>query len=113
MDTEATFSVIEAQLEHVPVTGELFDSYRIFHGQAPDPEHAQRFVEQRLTNHESVIFLAMRDGRGLGFMQLYPSFSSLSMHRIWILNDLFVASSARRQGIGEALLTRAAQFAEE
>jgi len=31
----------------------------------------------------------------MGFAQLYPSFSSVSMKRLWILNDLFVSSEAR------------------
>ena len=26
----------------------------------------------------------------IGFVQLYPSFSSVSMMRSWVLNDLFV-----------------------
>jgi GNAT superfamily N-acetyltransferase len=113
VDQTATYGVIKAQLQHVPVIGGLFNSYRVFHGRATDPDGARHFVEQRLANHESVIFLALSDGRGLGFTQLYPSFSSVSMQRIWIVNDLFVAPSERRQGIGEALLTRAYQFAEE
>ena len=55
-----------------------------------------RFIEQRVVNHESIIFLATNDGLALGFTQLYPSFSSVSMRRLWILNDLFVAPSARK-----------------
>src|SRR5207302_1364805 len=43
----------------------------------------------------------------LGFVQLYPSFSSAAARRIWILNDLFVAPAARRRGIGRALLQAA------
>ena len=35
------------------------------------------------------------------------------MKRLWILNDLFVAATARKQGVGEALLERARQFALE
>ncbi len=50
------------------------------------------------------------DENALGFTQLYPSFSSVSMQRIYILNDLFVSSEARGKGIGEALLNHAKQF---
>jgi len=42
---------------------------------------------------------------------LYPSFSSVSMQRTFILNDLFVISEARGQGVGEALLNEAKAFA--
>ena len=45
----------------------------------------------------------------LGFVQLYPSFSSVAARRIWILNDLYVVPGARKQGIGRALLDAAAQ----
>jgi len=61
-----------------------------------------------------VIFIALdEEGKGLGFTQLYPSFSSVSMQRVYILNDLFVSQSARGKGIGEALLQRAKEFAIE
>ena len=42
---------------------------------------------------------------------LYPSFSSVAMKRIWILNDLFVLPTARRTGVGRRLLEQAADFA--
>jgi GNAT superfamily N-acetyltransferase len=58
-----------------------------------------------------VIFLAELDGLAVGFTQLYPSFSSVSMARVWVLNDLFVAQSARRLGVGQALLQAAADHA--
>jgi GNAT superfamily N-acetyltransferase len=61
-----------------------------------------------------VIFIAYAGPREpVGFMQLYPSFSSVSLKRLWILNDLFVRSSARRGGVGRALLERARQHALE
>ncbi|MEK6226106.1 MAG: GNAT family N-acetyltransferase [Chloroflexota bacterium] len=46
-----------------------------------------------------------------GFTQLYPSFSSVSLKRLWILNDLFVRSDIRRGGVGRALLERARRHA--
>ncbi len=44
---------------------------------------------------------------------LYPSFSSVSMKRSWILNDLFVATEARASGAGRALVERAERWAAE
>jgi ribosomal protein S18 acetylase RimI-like enzyme len=55
----------------------------------------------------------IEDGNGLGFTQLYPSFSSVSMKPIWVLNDLFVAGTARRRGIGARLLTAATDHASQ
>ena len=59
------------------------------------------------------MFLALEGTEGLGFAQLYPSFSSVSMKRLWILNDLFVAPEARRRGVAAALLEEARRLAVE
>jgi GNAT superfamily N-acetyltransferase len=92
----------------------LFDAYRRFYGQRSDVEGARTFLRARLDASESVIFVA-RDAsrRALGFTQLYPSFSSVSMRLLWILNDLFVAEEARRLGVARRLLERARTFAHE
>jgi GNAT superfamily N-acetyltransferase len=103
-------TIVQASLDHIEVVLPLFDSYRQFYDQPP-VEQARRFLTERLTGNESVVLLALSDGVGVGFTQLYPSFSSLSMKRLWILNDFFVAARARKQGVGEALLERAKQFA--
>ena len=91
---------------------ELFDGYRQFYGQPADFPLAEAFLSDRLNNDDSVIFLAMYpvSRTGLGFVQLYPSFSSVAAQRIWILNDLFVAATARRTGVGPTLLDAARDF---
>jgi GNAT superfamily N-acetyltransferase len=91
----------------------LFDGYRRFYGNASDIEGARRFLAARLAASESVIFVAARAGDLVGFTQLYPSFSSGAMKRLWILNDLFVAAAARRNGIGGALMNAAESFARD
>jgi hypothetical protein len=54
---------------------------------------------ERFTHNRSVVFLAEgTSGEGLGFAQLYPSYSSVSMAAVFILNDLYVAQQARRTG---------------
>jgi GNAT superfamily N-acetyltransferase len=89
----------------------LFDAYRVFYGGPSDPGAARRFLSARLAAGDSRIFLAVAEGQAIGFTQLYPSFSSLSMQRLWILNDLFVEPGARRNGTGKALMTAAEGFA--
>jgi GNAT superfamily N-acetyltransferase len=95
----------------------LFDAYRQFYGQRSDVTAARAFLDERLRRDESVIFLAIADGgpggEALGFTQLYPSFSSVSLKRLWILNDLFVAPNVRRGGVGRRLLERAREWAVE
>ena len=92
----------------------LFDGYRQFYGQRSDLAAARVFLGDRIDRDESVIYVAYPDPReAAGFTQLYPSFSSVSLKSLWILNDLFVRSDIRRGGVGRALLERARRHAVE
>jgi len=99
----------------VDAVAPLFDAYRQFYQQSSDPALARAFIAERLARSESVIFLAERGGRAVGFVQLYPLFSSTAARprRLWLLNDLFVAPSARGGGVARALLDRARRLGEE
>jgi GNAT superfamily N-acetyltransferase len=105
--------IISVTPNEVTLVAPLFDQYRVFYQQPSDPPLAHAFIAERVANRESVIFLALRDGEPVGFTQLYPSFSSVSARRTWILNDLYVAPSCRGQGVGSALLERARAHALE
>jgi GNAT superfamily N-acetyltransferase len=89
----------------------LFDAYRRFYRLPGEPERIRRFLLDRFQHNQSVIFVAVRDAAAVGFTQLYPSFSSGALARIYILNDLFVDPAARRAGVGAALLQGAADYA--
>lgn len=91
----------------------LFDGYRQFYGQPSDLPRARDWLRSRLRVGESVVLVAKRGGKTVGFAQLYPMFSSVRTARTWILNDLFVDSTARRKGVARALLDAAAAFARE
>jgi len=82
----------------------LFDQYREFQGKASDPGAARRFLQARFADADSVVFIAREGDAATGFAQLYPSYSSVSLARIFILNDLFVHASARRKGVATSLL---------
>ena len=107
-----SFQIRPAQLADLNVLVPLFDGYRQFYRQPADPGHAREFLTERLTRHESEILLALDDtGTGLGFTQLYPLYSSVRAVRTYLLNDLFVATTGRRRGVGKALLIAAADHA--
>jgi len=105
------FEIVRAEHRHLETVAELFDAYRIFYHQKSDLKRGYDFLHARLSNLESVIFLALSPtGLGLGFTQLYPSFGSVSLCRLWILYDLFVAPEAREIGVGRALMDKAHRF---
>ena len=104
---------VRAELDDLDALAPLFDAYRRFYGQTANLAGARAFLADRLKRGESVIFLAVVDGAIVGFTQLYPSFSSVSMKRLWVLNDLFVTPDARKSGAGRALLERAERWAAE
>lgn len=110
-DGAPPFQVVRATAEQAELVAPLFDAYRQFYGQPPDLEGARRFLAARLGLGESVVLAVVEGGRALGFTQLYPSFSSVSMRPIWILNDLFVVEGARRRGVGARLLRAARDHA--
>ncbi|OOG57354.1 GNAT family N-acetyltransferase [Rhodanobacter sp. C03] len=107
-----SFQIRQATILDLDTLAPLFDGYRQFYGQSADLARAHDFLAERFRHHESLILLARDEhGGGLGFTQLYPLFSSVRTVRTWLLNDLFVVPSARRQGVAAALLTAATEHA--
>ncbi|MCP4974648.1 MAG: GNAT family N-acetyltransferase [Maribacter sp.] len=102
--------IIQATKSNLEEIVPLFDQYRIFYGQESDILRARDFLADRIIKNESIIFLAFFEGQPVGFTQLYPMFSSVSMQRSYVLNDLYVKASFRKKQIGEALLSRAKEF---
>jgi len=88
----------------------LFDAYRRFYEQPSDLAASRKFLSDRLEKNESVVFVAETGRVAVGFTQLYPLFSSVSLGPIYILNDLFVDPTARRLGVGARLLEAARAF---
>jgi hypothetical protein len=78
----------------------LFDKYRIFYKQQSDIDNARSFLKKANEKKESVIFVAEERKELIGFTQLFPIFSSVSMKRTWLLNDLYVNEKARGIGAG-------------
>jgi len=97
-------TVRKATLQDLEELSILFDAYRIFYKQQGDIEAAREFLKERLLHNESVIYVAFNEEIAVGFTQLYPIFSSVSLKNAWLLNDLYVLPAARRLGVAEALL---------
>lgn len=104
-----------ATLADLALVAPLFDAYRQFYGLPQDPALAGTFISDRLKHADSVIFLATEQREVLGFVQLYPVFSSTAVRpgRLWLLNDLYVTPAARGRGTARALMERARAHATE
>ncbi|MBX9256083.1 GNAT family N-acetyltransferase [Desmonostoc muscorum CCALA 125] len=105
--------VFLANINHLESLAILFDEYRVFYNQVSDIEAAKEFIKERFKNNDSVVFGANENGEIIGFIQLYPSFSSVSMKRVWILNDLYVKESHRQKRVATLLMSAAQEYAKK
>ena len=106
-----TLSISRAGPADLDALALLFDAYRQFYGQATDVPRARDWLRSRLRVGESMVLVARRGADMVGFVQLYPMFSSVRLARTWILNDLYVLPTNRRGGVARALMDAAADFA--
>ncbi|MCY9764344.1 GNAT family N-acetyltransferase [Paenibacillus alvei] len=111
----ATYEVKQATIEDLPELVDIFNQYRVFYRQESNVDQAQRFLFERFEHRESIIFIVKESSSNVigGFTQLYPSFSSISLERLFILNDLFVREEYRKQGFGQLLLDAAKTYAQQ
>ena len=106
-----TFSVRKAKVNDLQELAILFDEYRQFQKQPSDLRAAQAFLLDRINREESVVFVCFEDSVPVGFGQIFPSFSSVSLSRIFILNDLFVKQTSRGKGVASLILSEIEAFA--
>ncbi|WP_196887597.1 GNAT family N-acetyltransferase [Aureivirga sp. CE67] len=93
---------------------DLFDAYRVFYRKESDKESAKNFLEERINQKDSEIFVAEnQEGNLVGFVQLYPIFSSTRMQKLWLLNDLFVNPEFRGKGISKGLIETSKELAKD
>lgn len=91
----------------------LVRGYRVFYEQEPDAERERAFMEARLREHTSVVYVAEIDGEAAGFMQMFRTYSTVRLAPAWILEDLFVEPSYRKHGVATALLQTAVSHAKD
>ena len=105
--------IILANESHFDELARLFNLYRVFYKQPFDKGMAIDFVKSRIKQKQSIVFVAEESGGILsGFVQLYPSFCSVSAIPILILYDLFVYEEERGQGIGRNLMNKSTEYAK-
>ncbi|WP_226501620.1 GNAT family N-acetyltransferase [Pseudomonas sp. MWU16-30322] len=103
---------LRATAADLEAVAQLFDAYRGFYQQPSNLAQSRAFIAERMAGNESAIFLAQDENvEALGFVQLYPTFSSIDAHRTWLLSDLFTAPAARGRGVGRLLMNTARDFA--
>ncbi len=99
--------IIKAHIDHLEDLVPLFDGYRVFYKQISNQDGARQFLFERFKYKDAIVFMAYIDDKAVGFTQLYPLRSSVSMQPMYLLNDLFIDVNYRGQGIGEALINKA------
>jgi GNAT superfamily N-acetyltransferase len=103
-------NIRKASQEDLAQLSQLFDEYRMFYHKTSDLSGAQQFLSERLEKKDSEIFVAEDNEKLVGFVQLYPLFSSTRMKRYWLLNDLYVNSNFRGKGFSKALIEQAKEL---
>ena len=98
----------------LPQLAILFDGYRVFYRKESDIPAAHHFLSERLKNKDSKIYVSENsENKLVGFVQLYPLFSSTRMKKLWLLNDLYVNPNYRGQGISVQLIESAKTLVQE
>ncbi|RKT01443.1 GNAT family N-acetyltransferase [Chryseobacterium defluvii] len=102
----------KATAQDLPQLAELFDQYRIFYHKESDIPAAENFLKERIEKQDSEIFVAEKDNELVGFVQLYPIFSSTRMKRYWLLNDLYVNENHRGKGYSKELIEESKELCQ-
>lgn len=107
--------IVKSTEHYLDSLTELFEEYRVFCGCDKNPKETKFFLKKLIANEESIIFIAIdsETDRVMGFVNLYPSYSTLALQRLWILNDLGVSGDFRGRGVSKALIQRVKEFAQE
>ena len=110
MNATVTFRLVESS--DLDQLADLFDQYRQFYECPPDLSAAKNWIAENFERGRSTIFAADNGYQLIGFTQLYSALCSVDLVDYFVLYDLFVAPSARRQGIARALMNAASEWAK-
>ena len=104
--------IVRAKLADVADLHPLVEKYRAFYKQQPNAKTLD-YLKARLENDEAIVFIARDNSVAVGFTMLYPTFSTVSLSNVWLLNDLYVEEANRGQGIASKLMETAESAARE
>ncbi len=91
----------------------IFNLYRAFYGMPKDDAAALRFLMDRLEQNHAVLLYAQQGGTIVGFAQLFITFSSTSLKKVYVLNDLFVLADNRKKGIATLLINEVIKIGKQ
>ncbi len=106
----------KATLQDLDQLTNLFDQYVVFYKNPSNIEKHKAYLKDRIENNEAIIYLAFDEKnleKAIGFTLIYITFSSLALNKILILNDLYVDSTIRKNGVGEKLILEVIALAKE
>ena len=106
-------NIREAKKSDLDQLSILFDAYRVFYGKESNIDISKNFLESRLSNKDSEVFICEFDNILIGFVQLYPLFSSTRVSKYWLLNDLFVDNKFRGKGYSKLLIDKAKELVKK
>ncbi len=98
--------IFEATPFDITQLSKLFNEYRMFYKQPSGIDVAKEFLEERMKLKQSIIYIAYDNDIAVGFVQLYPIFSSVQLKRLWLLNDLYVREEYRKNGVASLLIEK-------
>ncbi|WHY01446.1 GNAT family N-acetyltransferase [Neobacillus sp. DY30] len=105
-------TISQAAIQDLSKLVPIFDDYREYFKQQKDPAQVEQFLFEKFEHLESVIFIAQVQEEVVGFAQLYPVFSSLTLQRVWLLNDFFITERNRGSGVGTQLFEKVKEFTQ-
>ncbi len=83
----------------------LFDQYMVFYKKPSEPDKYRQYLAERIRNNDATGFIAFNaHNKAVGFVLHYHAFSSVSLGRVIILNDLFVSKESRKKGVAAQLI---------
>ena len=104
----------QLQIENLAQLVPLFDEYMVFYEKESNPSKHEAYLRERIERDEATVFIAYDDiGHPVGFVLNYHSFSSTALGRIVVLNDLYVSETERNKGIGQRMIDRTLELANE